>query len=56
MLEDMYPNGIGSTQLNDLLAYNRDWIYDMLNINDSDDNAVDEVESENETVDDSFDW
>ena len=56
MLEDMYPNGIGSTQLNDLLAYNRDWIYDMLNISDSDESAasVDEVESE--TIDDSFDW
>lgn len=55
MLEDMYPNGIGSTQLNDLLAYNRDWIYDMLNITDSDEAAV-EVSDEEEVVDDSFDW
>ena len=55
MLEDMYPNGIGSTQLNDLLAYNRDWIYDMLNITDSDEAAV-EVSDEEEIVDDSFDW
>ena len=56
MLEDMYPNGIGSTQLNDLLAYNRDWIYDMLNINDSDESDVSVNEVESETIDDSFDW
>ena len=56
MLEDMYPNGIGSTQLNDLLAYNRDWIYDMLNITDSDEDAVEVSEEKEEVVDDSFDW
>lgn len=56
MLEDMYPNGIGSTQLNDLLAYNRDWIYDMLNITDSEEAAVEVSEEKEEVVDDSFDW
>ena len=56
MLEDMYPNGIGSTQLNDLLAYNRDWIYDMLNITDSEEVAVEGAEEKEEVIDDSFDW
>ena len=61
MLEDMYPNGIGSTELNDLLASSRDWIYDMLGI--SEDVDKNEVEETSETVekvksdfDDEFDW
>lgn len=63
MLEDMYPNGIGSTQLNDLLAYNRDWIYDMLGISESEDtetNPQEEKELVDEKTqsnfDDDFDW
>ena len=56
MLEDMFPNGVGSNQLNDLLKSERDWILNMLNISDTD--AVEEtetLETSYSEVDDDFD-
>lgn len=32
MLEDMYPNGIGASELNDLLWFQKDWVLEMLGI------------------------
>ena len=32
LIVDTYPDGIGSTELNDLLAYSSDWIYESLGI------------------------
>lgn len=34
LLEDMYPNGINETTLDDLLSYESDWLFDMLDMND----------------------
>ena len=32
ILEDEYPNGLTDTQLNDLLWFDKDWIYETLGI------------------------
>ena len=32
MIEDLYPDGLSETQLNDLLWFEEDWIYEMLGI------------------------
>ena len=32
ILEDTYPDGISETQLNDILWFESEWIYDMLGI------------------------
>lgn len=36
MLKEMYPNGITVDKLNDLLWFESDWVYDMLNIQNPD--------------------
>lgn len=30
LIDDMYPDGINKTELNDLLAFESDWVYSML--------------------------
>lgn len=37
LIEDVYPNGIGETELNDLLWFEDKWIYEMLDICEEDD-------------------
>lgn len=32
LIDDMYPDGIDKTELNDLLAYESDWVYSMLDM------------------------
>lgn len=32
LIDDMYPNGVDKTELNDLLAFESDWVYSMLNM------------------------
>lgn len=32
LIEDLYPMGIDETQLNDILWFEEDWIFEMLNI------------------------
>lgn len=32
MIEEMYPDGLTGTQLNDILWFEEDWIYDGLGI------------------------
>lgn len=34
LLEDLYPDGIEETQLNDLLWFESDWLYDCLGISE----------------------
>lgn len=36
MLEELYPNGMSDTQLNDLLWFERDLVYEWLGISDED--------------------
>lgn len=56
MLEDMFPNGVGSNQLNDLLKSERDWILSMLNISDKDEvEETETLETSYSEFDDDFD-
>ena len=50
-LEDMYPEGINQTDLNDLLWFESDYILDMLGISPEDDEEFEEslVEEDTET-------
>lgn len=32
LIEELYPDGIGETELNDLLWFEDEWIFEMLNI------------------------
>jgi len=36
LIEELYPEGIEETQLNDILWFESDWIYDNLNIREDD--------------------
>ncbi len=44
MLEDLYPEGITSTELNDLLWFESDWVLDMLGIDESEVEAEEDKE------------
>lgn len=46
MLEDMYPDGIDETELNDLLWFDAETVYEWLGIGDEDDNENEEEEAE----------
>ena len=37
LIEECYPDGIGRTELNDLLWFEEDWIFEMLGIKDDED-------------------
>ena len=36
MIEDLYPDGLTDTQLNDLLWFEEDWLFEQLGISDED--------------------
>ena len=42
MMEELYPDGLTDTQLNDILWFEEEWIYETLGI------STDEEESNNE--------
>lgn len=44
LIEDLYPNGLSETQLNDILWFESDWIFEQLGISENDE----ETEEENE--------
>lgn len=44
LIDDMYPDGIDRTELNDLLAFESDWVYSMLDMSNEGD--IDEEEQE----------
>lgn len=46
MLEDIYPEGITMTELNDLLWFDTDWVFDMLGIGEESENIEDDEEFE----------
>lgn len=33
LIEDLYPDGLSETQLNDLLWFEEDWLFEQLGIN-----------------------
>ena len=37
MIEELYPDGIDMTQLNDILWFESEWVLDILGIKDGDD-------------------
>ena len=41
LIDELYPDGLSETQLNDILWFEEDWIFEMLGI-------LDEEEDENE--------
>ena len=49
LIDDMYPDGIDKTELNDLLAYESDWVYSMLDMPNEED--VDEEEEDGPAID-----
>lgn len=49
LIEDLYPDGLSETALNDLLWFESEWIYEMLGISeDEDTDEEDEEETEDE--------
>lgn len=48
LLEDVYPDGIGLTELNDLLWFEQDWIFEQLAITESDEDEEEEDTSDEE--------
>jgi hypothetical protein len=48
LIEAEYPEGISETQLNDILWFEDDWLYEMLEINPNEDEEDEEDEEEEE--------
>lgn len=46
MIEELYPDGIDETDLNDLLWFESDWIYEALGISSEDEEEEEEEEEE----------
>lgn len=42
MIEELYPNGIDGTELNDLLWFESDWIYECLGISEEEEEEEEE--------------
>lgn len=43
LIDEMYPDGIDKTELNDLLAFESDWVYSMLDMPHDEDVVYDDV-------------
>lgn len=48
LIEECYPNGLTDTELNDLLWFNNDWIYEQLGISDEEEEDEDDEDEEEE--------
>lgn len=46
LIEELYPDGIDETQLNDILWFDDEWVFESLNITEEEENEeeFDEVE------------
>lgn len=44
MIEEMYPDGLTDTELNDILWFEEEWIYESLGISEEEDDEDDEEE------------
>lgn len=42
LIEELYPNGLSETQLNDLLWFESDWIYESLGISEEEEENEEE--------------
>ena len=54
-LEDIYPDGITMTQLNDILWFDSEWVYDLLGVNPNEDDDQDDDEVDDEIDENLFD-
>lgn len=55
ILDDMYPDGMDETELNDLLWFESEAVYEWLGISDEEDDDNDEEYDEDETNPDNYD-
>jgi hypothetical protein len=46
LIEELYPDGISETQLNDILWFEEDWIFEMLGISTEEEEEIEEEEEE----------
>ncbi|MEI6062398.1 MAG: hypothetical protein WCR72_16985 [Bacteroidota bacterium] len=46
LIEEIYPDGLSEGDLNDLLWFESDWIYESLGISDEEEEETDEEEEE----------
>ena len=46
LIDELYPEGLSETQLNDILWFESDWIFEMLGINEEEENEEEEEEEE----------
>lgn len=44
LIDELYPEGIDETHLNDLLWFDTEWVYEMLGIKDEDEDEEEEEE------------
>lgn len=54
LIEELYPDGLSETSLNDILWFEEEWIFEMLRISDeeeTDETEENEDETEEETKD-----
>ena len=42
LMEELYPDGIDETSLNDILRFEEDWVFEMLGISDEEEETEDE--------------
>ena len=42
LLDELYPDGMSETELNDLLRFDSDWVFETLGISDEDEDEEDE--------------
>lgn len=46
ILEELYPNGMTETELNDLLWFDSEWVFEVLGISDEEDEEEEDEEDE----------
>ena len=42
LIEELYPDGLSETQLNDILWFEEDWLFEMLGISDEEEEDEEE--------------
>ena len=52
LIEELYPDGLTDTQLNDILWFEEDWIFEQLGISDEDPEEDEGEEEESEEDED----
>jgi hypothetical protein len=48
LIEELYPDGLSETQLNDILWFESDWCFEMLGISEDEDDDTDEDETDDD--------